>query len=450
MSEVLFNNRGMPMMASGRNFMASTTGLDHVDPKNVSKVSPELDNSVSVGNEKIASWGDANDFPEKAEETISKTGVLNTGLQFIQRFTIGQGIFPCRVTGFDDDGNEKLEVVNDEKITSFITSRMVRRYMANALRDYLKFGVAFPELIPNLAGDKIVGIEEKNAVFSRYIEKKKGAIPGVIVSGKWSDTPAQKSDYSRIDLLDPFDPYSHLDGLRLMKKTQGKSFIYPLRNEWSNNEYYPSPIWYSAHLAGWTSVAQKVPHFLMKMYENQITFKWHIKIPYAYWERRYPEANYKSHEERAKKIQEEMDKIEESLTSTDNAHKAIFSMFEINPNGRAEEQWEIENLADKSKPTENLVTSAAANSEICFALLINPNVIGAGMPGGTYAGNQGGSNIREAFLVNIALAWLDRQNILDPLELILEYNGIKNVELRFRNTILTTLDTGAGTQQQLS
>ena len=35
------------------------------------------------------------------------------------------------------------------------------------------------------------------------------------------------------------------------------------------------------------------------------------------------------------------------------------------------------------------------------------------MPGGTYAGNQGGSNIREAFLVNIANAWIDRQNILD-------------------------------------
>jgi hypothetical protein len=186
------------------------------------------------------------------------------------------------------------------------------------------------------------------------------------------------------------------------------------------------------------------------MYENQITFKWHIKILYAYWEKRYPEQNFKTIEERQKKIQEEMDEIEKNLTDTENAHKALFSMFEINPNGRAEEQWEIENLADKNKPTENLVTSAAANSEICFALMINPNVFGAGMPGGTYAGNQGGSNIREAFLVNIALAWLDRQNILDPLELMLEFNGIKDVELRFRNTILTTLDSGSGTQKTLS
>ena len=82
--------------------------------------------------------------------------------------------------------------------------------------------------------------------------------------------------------------------------------------------------------------------------------------------------------------------------------------------------------------------------------MINPNVMGAGMPGGTYAGQSGGSNIREAFLVNIANAWIDRQNILDPLECYLRFNGVKDVELRFRNTILTTLDTGAGTKKVVS
>jgi hypothetical protein len=83
--------------------------------------------------------------------------------------------------------------------------------------------------------------------------------------------------------------------------------------------------------------------------------------------------------------------------------------------------------------------------------MLNPNVLGAGMPGGTYAGNQGGSNIREAFLVNIANAWLDRQNLLDPLEAFIRFNGAdEKIEWRFRNTILTTLDTGSGTQKTLS
>lgn len=119
-------------------------------------------------------------------------------------------------------------------------------------------------------------------------------------------------------------------------------------------------------------------------------------------------------------------------------------------NGKIEEEWKITALDNKYKGGENLVTSAAANSEILFALMVNPNVFGAGMPGGTYAGNQGGSNIREAFLVNLANAYIDRQNLLDPVNLYLEANGVRDVELRFRNTILTTLDTGAGTQKTLS
>ena len=115
-----------------------------------------------------------------------------------------------------------------------------------------------------------------------------------------------------------------------------------------------------------------------------------------------------------------------------------------------EEQWIIEPLDNKYKADDKLVTSAAANSEILFSLMVNPNVLGAGMPGGTYAGNQGGSNIREAFLVNIAMAWLDRQNLLDPIEAMLEFNGVKDIQLRFRNTILTTLDSGSGTTKNLA
>jgi hypothetical protein len=126
-------------------------------------------------------------------------------------------------------------------------------------------------------------------------------------------------------------------------------------------------------------------------------------------------------------------------------------MFEINLQGKAEEQWIIKPLENKLSSEQDLISSAAANSEILFALMLNPNVLGAGMPGGTYAGNQGGSNIREAFLVNIANAWLDRQNLLDPLETYVRFNGAKeDVEWRFRNTILTTLDSGSGTTKTLS
>ncbi len=236
------------------------------------------------------------------------------------------------------------------------------------------------------------------------------------------------------------------------KKIAGKSFIYTIKDSWSNNEYYSSPIWYSAFLSGWVDIATSVPQFLKTAYKNQITWKWHVQIPYAFWDKKFPATDYKTTAERKTAINDYMDTIEDNLCGTENANKPIFTMFEINPNnGKTEERWIIEPLNNKLDNQQNLVTSAAANSEILFSLMLNPNVLGAGMPGGTYAGNQGGSNIREAFLVNIANAWLDRQNLLDPLETFIRFNGADdNIEWRFRNTILTTLDTGSGTKKTLS
>lgn len=449
MSDILFNKEGIPLLGFGKKAFFTTTGMPGIKAvtPDIPKADPE--DTSFVKKYETVSWGDNNSFPQDAEETINKTGVLNSGLKFMRNFTIGQGIFAVKIKGYDDKGNEILEVVNDPSLNSFIASRMVRRYMEKSLRDYLKFGLAFPQLLPNADGSKIVGINTVNALYCRYVKANNGVIDRCIVSGDWPDSP-KEGNIREIAVLDDYDPYDDLDRRRIIGKVGRQSFIYPLKDSWSNNDYYPFPIWWSAKLAGWIDVANKVPTFLKKAYDNQISWMWHVKIPYAYWDKRYPKENYKDEAVRQAAIQTEMDEIEENLTSEENANKALFTMFEIGPTGKAEEQWIIERLDNVSKEADKLFTSAAANSEILFALLINPNVMGAGMPGGTYAGNQGGSNIREAFLINLANAWLDRQNVMDPLELYLRYNGLKDVELRFRNTILTTLDTGSGTDKILS
>ena len=64
------------------------------------------------------------------------------------------------------------------------------------------------------------------------------------------------------------------------------------------------------------------------------------------------------------------------------------------------------------KTEDRLSTSAAANSEILFSLMVNPSVLGAGMPGGPYAGNAGsGSDIREGLLVSLILNYIVCYNV---------------------------------------
>ena len=404
---------------------------------------------LNVGNRKVVAWGQANQFPQWAAKLIRETTVLNTGLQYLLFLMMGQGVFGCRVVGVNDDGSEKLEPIDDPRLTSFLESRLVRKFMERVLRDYLKFGNGAVQFVPTLDLRKMEMLNPINALWYRYTEPDAFGSMEAVVSGYWPVTP-HDDQYQVVPVLREVDPEGHAEILKMAGKME-HGFIYPVRDSWSNEEIYGEPRWWPAWVAGWVDIAHLVPAYLKKAYKNQTTWKWHVQIPYSYWDKKFPEDSFSTADDRKAAIKKFMDSIEANLLGPDNAEKPLFTNYAVNEmNGRVEEEWKIKPLENKYAGSENLVTSSAANSEILFALMVNPNVMGAGMPGGAYAMNQGGSNIREAFLVNIANAWKDRQSLLDPLELYIRMNGLPDCQLRYRSTVLTTLDTGAGTKHTLS
>lgn len=452
--DILYNSEGVPLMMSSDTAFYDTK-VDRTASDERQRVLFPYDDTrhdyIVVGEERVLAWGRDNLFPTKAAEIVRTTTVLNTGLRFLRNLTMGQGIFACRVKGYNDKGDEILEPIDDNNIQRFVSSRIVRRYMEKTLRDFLKVGCSAVQLVPNAAGNSIIGLNTINSEHFRFTEPSDAlGSQNCVVSGSWDLSP---SSYTVLPLLNDYSPENHAELLRFMGKLK-QGMVYPVRDSWSNDDIYGEPIWWPAYVAGWVDIAHLVPQFLKKAYKNQTTWKWHVQIPYSYWDKKFPAADFKKNPElRKAAINKYMDEIERNLLGAQNAEKPIFTNYAVNEmNGRIEEEWKITPLSNKySAGQENLVTSAAANSEILFALMVNPNVLGAGMPGGSYAGNQGGSNIREAFLVNIANSWIDRQNLLDPLQLYLQLNGVPDdVQLRYRNTILTTLDTGAGTSHQLS
>ena len=397
----------------------------------------------------ILNWGRRNRFPTEAEKVISGTSVLNTGLKFLRTVTLGQGLYACKVTGIDAHGNETLEPLKDERISSFVSGRMVRRYLEKASRDYFKFGTAFVEM---LAGDK--GFESLNVVNAKYARLVMPDMFGnteLCVSGSWPAAPSGEYEKTTrfLPCLQDFDPDFCADAMKTSGKM--KTCVFRIVDSWSNDDNYGEPIWLPAYMLGWVDISHLVPKFLQHAYKNQVTWKWHVQIPYSYWDKKFPEENYMDDPGRRKKdIQDFMDEVERNLCGAENAEKPLFTHYAVNEmNGKIEEEWKITALDNKYKGGENLVTSAAANSEILFALMVNPTVLGA-TPSGNYTTNAGGSNIREAFLVNIANAWIERQNLLDPVRLLVRQKFGVDVDIRFRNTVLTTLDTGGGTARTLS
>lgn len=456
---IRFNDKGIPLLFDCASSFGNTTGSPEMTPQEkktiVQTTNTKLDQDfVELDGSKVVCWGASNDFPQWADQVINKTGVLNSGLKYIRNFTIGQGLYACTVTGYNEKGEEIRVPYKDAEVTKFLNSRMVRRYMEKVCRDYIKFGCGFVQMIPNINGSKILSLNPLNALFVRVTERSKEGKEKAMISGKWEGTPASQEEYSVLDILPEYDPEMEL----AYRKQSGnpKSCVYMIRDSWSNQENYSEPVWLPAYSAGWISIAQDVPKYLARVFKNMVSLKWHIQIPYSFWEKKFPESDYTPEnggiEKRKTDIIAYMESVERNLTGIENADKPIFTNYSINEfgSGRVEESWIITALDSKSNEKEKLVTSAAANSEILFCIMVNPAVMGAGMPSGAYGNNSGGSNIREAFLVNIANAWLDRQNLLDPLIAMLRMNGYEDVEIRYRNTVLTTLDTNSGTQKVLS
>jgi len=452
---ILKTKNGIPVVRiTERTYFETTSGIVGLNRSDeTAKPTKTITNTrvttFQYKNSDYVCWGENNRFPDDAELLIHRTGVLQTALNYKSRCCHGQGVIPVVLEGLDENLKEIYKPLNDIELISFLDNYTFTNYHKDAFRDINKFGNCFPLLVPNEAGDKIVRIDALNARHCRLsVDKTKLLVYGEFSEGNPSN---DEKDCVVYDVLDETDPQLTLDVLKANNKLN-KPIAFPrIKNYLSNNDYYARTDWWAAYKSGWIDIAHQIPKFLKKAYENAITVMWHIKIPYKYFEDIFPEKDYENPTQRLEAIKNFQDEMEKNLTGAANAQKAIFTTFKINESGKAEEQIIIERLDGKLNMDEKLSTSAAANSEILFSLMVNPSVLGAGMPGGPYAGNSGsGSDIREGLMASLVLSYIEKQQVLEPVKLMFRFNGYENVSFKYKNIVLTTLDKGKSTEEKIN
>ena len=438
---IIFNKSGKPVVMSGKNVFAVTVTDVTVDKKN-----EKPKETFRVKDIEFVNWGPNNRYPDEAVRIIGSTGVLSTAIGFKARTSFGQGVIPMDVTGYDDNGNMELRPCQDKNIQLYFRDYEFRHYMSEAFRDLFKFGNCFPIFYFNEDGTKIVRVIIRNARHCRVSRDKKW----LCVFPNFDDCSPTESNSELIRMLDEDSPSVDLELMREKGELKGKPIAFPrIRNYFSNNDYYGIPDWDAAYRSGWVDIAHRIPQFLAKSYANAMTLMWHIQIPEGYWDKKFPDNEYPSKEAKMEAIEHAMDEIEDNLCGVENANKAFFNEYSVDDTGRVPKEWKIERLKNEIDAKERLSTSAAANSEILFSMMLNPSVLGAGMPGGSYAGNAGsGSDIRESFLVSVITTYIEKQQVLDPVQLMLRYNGHgDDLVLKYKETILTTLNTGQAKEE---
>lgn len=431
----------------------------------------------------VALWGEDNRFPQNIEQQMAYCSVGKNELDRKIRKLYGNGIVPGKIVGQKDDGTEIFKALDrntDKAIYSKIEHRSMSRFFLEYLQDWAWFGNCFPEVIFSKDCSEITGFIHQESCDSRYKQMDdNGKISKVYLSKMWGANSDQYAKFdpkkrvlglienakqlSTIDTrfiktLDCIDMYDSLDSAnsiaQSLKDSKGlKSAILPVNYPSVNKTYYQVPAWDGARLSGWVEIACKIPSLIKTLYAKAFSLRYHIEIPKTYFEDKYGPEVWKgmkeSEQTKAKKdLLREMDKF---LSGDENAFKSFVTYFDISKQGKEEYgRVKINSIPDNTNLDKEMITQSAADSQIIIAMGGNPAISGAGKIG-TGQQRSGGSDVRETYLIEQAGLNLERQVLLEPFYLMRDFNKWdSDIVFRVRDTILTTLDTGAGTQKTLS
>lgn len=404
-----------------------------------------------------ALWGSDNLLPVQMADNIENCGVLSAALDAKARIAAGKGIQPFFLENVGDDGKEELKWVNDAEILDWLEENSVFDLGLDFSYDRSGYGWRTGSFMLNRTKDKIARVFRKD-VYECRLQKKndKGIIENLIMCGDWpqyNSTALDTKHHIKVPaLLEGFE----LADLNLRAASSSYSnleFAFIDRRLRNGRQYYPLPLWYAARK--WVEVARAIPSQKTAMFKNQITLKYLVTISEKYWNKTFPGFASFDIEKKKQIVDETYANIDDCLSGNDNAYKSIFASTSFDPiSGKEIPDVQIENIDDKVKDGKMLPESAAANSEILFALMINPSLMGAGAPGGPYANNAGGSNVRENYLIQMMIMEEERKMNSSYMNVVKHFNGWskkyadKRLVFRYQSSLLTTLDTGKSTKAE--
>ncbi len=398
------------------------------DDSAVSKEVPPRDDSPQEWSE----WGTDNLFPQKVLEDLDKNSIAHRALDKRRRVHFGRGIVAYREI-IGKSGLPEKEVVKDPEVVDFFRTNQINRQWLELILSLEMFANGWIEFIPNKAKDKINRLFVKDPAYCRISKMdEKGRIQKLFYSARWDDYPNKEAGtLAEIPFFDP----SKYDG----SKYNGANFAYPVFYRSFNKSYYHMAIWNGVRTGGWMDIANKVPKLKLAIMKNQMTLKYHVQIPQDYFEQEYPSPQY-TKEYRKEKAKELMDEIEEFLTDVENSGKSLFTFrFYDKVTKTFKEGWKIDVIDNKLKDDAYLPDSQAANSEILFAMGVDPCLIGSGIPGGKL-GAGSGSDKREAYWMLNADMGPDRVISLEPLYFVRDFNKWSN-DIQFDYLTVDTSQT---------
>ncbi|MBO0946945.1 hypothetical protein [Fibrella forsythiae] len=423
---------------------AVVSGLPRIGPVPGNKPSQVLPKeALQAAQGGVIPWGESNDLPQKIILQASKSTIIPRALTDTATLWRGGGL----IASADE---ESVKMVADREIKQFLGSISMQRYLLEACLDMAWWWNCFPEFILSRDRKKIVQLHNNETADCRWAKpNKNGELDTVLINADWANGASADDEATiRIPAVNPYR-YDLVDWIRSQKNVY--KYVYPISFPSPGKAHYQLAAWDSARSSGWLDVLEAIPLFKKYGLQNQMTLRYHIEVPSEYWEKVYGDKWRNATDEGKKIIRDEFLKgLMDSLTDVKNAHKAVLTESWIGYGTDTTPRGIIINvLDDKIKDGKYNLDMAEGTSHLLYALGVDPTLFGFSSAG--VNSTNGGSNKREAFWIFLSKAGPYRDRILEPLRIVAEYNGwydrYPDLTFSFKDTILTTLDTGASTAE---
>lgn len=368
--------------------------------------------------EDYACWGVDNDWPTVARQKLEDSSIAYPLIYKQVCMMFGSGIRYFK--RIKEDGEEKIVFETNEKIDKFFNENDIERFALEQIMDFKFFGNAWSHFIMTRNTKEIANIYHLEAEFTRMAVQNDNTkkIDKIGYSGKWDNGT---KDVQSFPLLD-----------RREKTPEQIRANFKTKKEFAHHTFFPSPgrKYYAMppHGAlykkdGWLDYESSIPVLLNALNRNQMIIRYHIKIPYEYWNATVKNWDTLPEPKRQEIIQAKLEEMNKWLTGINNAGKTFISHFATDPiTGKELAGITIESVADKLDKNAYIPSSEVADQKISRALNVDASLASL-QPEGGKMGAGSGSDKRESFNNAIDLSKAEQRILFEPFYIVRNYNG---------------------------
>lgn len=375
------------------------------------------------GNEKMqyVPWGIDNQLPFEIARLVGGDEVTSQNKLF--------NVLTCYGRGLQMIDNATGKPTESADVKRFMRRQAKPAYFLEQATDMKYYYFCVAVIILSRDASQINRLIHKDACYCRLEPANGKGVISHVFYGDWRDGEPEKVEV--IPLLDLRDPMGDLmqrmarepmpDGSKRKSPVKDRKFAILMRFPTVGCQYYPIP-YYSAIFRGGSYDEKRLISIGKRAkLKNATSIKYQVEIYRDYYDRIIREEGITDPVKAQERVNTEKQNIRDFCMGINNQDKVWISQYYVNPDGKEEHDVVVKRIETEKEGGDWNEDIQAASNTICYGDNVHPNLVGA-VPGKSQMNNSG-SDKRELFTMKQSLETAFHDILLEPLQMVCEYNG---------------------------